>query len=163
MPEITPHSTPPETKSSRFRLIDFIVFAVIAVVIVVLSLTLIGKLRLKSEVSGAQVVADRVISDISKQNGAEARSLGDKKFQNLNSTTKLNSIFKSASQLAKGQPTVVRKTVDNTKQAQNVYFIYKYGDKSPYYIRINTSKLDGSDKWQLVGISGNASQAALLK
>ena len=163
MPETSLPTTTEPTVKKRFGVFDILIFLGIAAVIVVLLVTIFSKLSLKHEVSSARVIADRTISDISKQNGADARTLGDKKFQASNSAAKLKAVFTSASAFAKGTPTIVRQTVANTKQAQNVIFIYKYGSKTPYYFRITTSKPAGSGTWQLVGIGGNSSEAALLK
>lgn len=146
----------------RFKLTDIFVFVVLLVVIVALAITLFGKLNLKHEVSSARAVSDRVISDIGKQNARGASALGDSQFQARHSEMQLKQLFTSTAQIAKGNPSVDRQIVSNGKNLQMVNIIYKYSSKPPYFIRITVDKTSTSHKWELVGISGNSSEAALI-
>lgn len=146
----------------KFKVTDIVIFLVLVVVIIALLVTLLGKLRLKHEVSSARVVSDRLISDISKKDTNNARGLGDAKFQAKNSNAQLAALFDSIVTTAPGKPKVDRQIVSNANHTKGVYVIYKYGNKTPYYIRVAVSRTDRANKWQLVGISGDSSETALI-
>lgn len=144
----------PRQARRGLKLIDIIMAVVIVAVIVFLSVILIGKLRLKHEVSTARVVADRVLHDIISANAKDARSLGDQKFQADHSTAELQDLFKNASTYAKGSPDLERQLVNNGSAGQTVTFVYHYGSSKPYYFQIKVDKPAHANSWQLTGISG---------
>lgn len=165
MPEII-HSEQldrPTHGPRQFKLLDIVLFVVIGVVIVVLALTLIGKLRLRNEVAGAKTVADKVVAYIPKQQAADIRKLGSSNFQKAFSEQTLASALTGVHSKTTGQPTIEKQIVSNDTKAQNVVFVYKYGGKTPYYFRITVSKPAGDSTWKLIGLSGNDKLSELVK
>lgn len=162
MAESTEPQLPSSQRRRRFKLLDVLIFLIVVGVIAALGITLMGKLHLKHEVSDARLVSDRIVRDISTENAADARSLGDASFQAVHSTAQLKSVFISAKEVAKGHAVVDRQTVSNAKDLQVVNIIYVYPSKPPYYIRVAVAKTHSNAKWQLVGITGNSSEARLI-
>lgn len=162
MPEVFEPQTFHDKKHRQFTVIDGVIFIVVLGVIIVLVVTIMNKLSLKHEVSAAQRVTNHLISDVARQDAADAHKLGDPKFQAAHSTKQLAQIFSSVTDISKNPTTIDRSIVSNTKQAQTVYVIYKYSSKTPYFIRVTASKLSNSSTWQLTGISGNNTEAPLI-
>lgn len=156
-PAIRPHR-----RSRRLKPFDVIFIVVVVALCVVLLRILLGQLSLRNEVSGAKVITNRVASDIRKVDATDVYKLAGSKFQADHSTAQLQSLFKSVNQYATGTPVIVKQTVANSNASDNVAIIYKYAPSKPYYIRITVSKPKNVSTWQLVGLSGNDSEAALL-
>jgi hypothetical protein len=156
--------TPPARRRSKPKATDFIIFAIILVVIIALVATIIGRLSLKHEVAAARPVADSVISRIAHNDPAGIRSLADKKFQSDHTVAELKPIITPLAQIyGKTPPTVDRQIVANTKRAQNVIFIYKYNRlKVPFYVRVTISQPHGSSAWKLVNFGGNTDETTVL-
>jgi hypothetical protein len=150
------------TKKPRSRIIDVIIGLAVLAVIVVLLLTLLSQLRLKHEISAATAVTDRMITDIQKQSGADAHSLGDATFQKQNPTALLTAQFKAVNSHVHGTAVRDRTTITNTKSGQAVSVIYKYASKPTFYIRVITTKPKGASSWHVVNLSGNPKESALL-
>ena len=164
--EVVVIAPPTEPKAKRkIHPMDVIGFSVVAVVIVVLSITLNSKLNLKHEVANAQVPADKVAHDIAVNNVADARKLANKGFlADPSNTASMSKFFKSMSEIySKTTPTVAAKIVGNNATGQNVAFVYEYDRlKLPYYVRIDVVKPAGSSTWQLRAIHSNTSKDVLV-
>jgi len=164
---------PTAKRRRKVRVTDVIFFAIIAVVIISLSVFIANRLKLKHEVSDAKVVANQVIADLAKQDTAGIRSLGDKQFQAKNSAASLNAHLTATdvngtkitfAQLYGGTtPTIVQQIVANNSRGQHVTLIYEYNAlKAPFFVRVDTAKAPGSDKWTLQAFSASANEANLL-
>jgi hypothetical protein len=147
----------------KIKTSDIIIFAVMAVVIGVLAVTLIGKLQLKHDVASAHTVTDKVITDIAKRDGAAARKLGSPKFQSSYSAEQLTTQFKNIEIVTGGKATVDHETLSKGKTGRTVFIIYKYPPhlaNQSYFVRVAASPND-KGKWQLTNISGTADEASL--
>ena len=153
----------PVRNRRRIKLTDILFILGFVAVIAVLSLMLVRQLSLKHEVADAKVVANRVITDVQKQRASDALDLGDKTFQENHSPQELQSLFKAAQLYVSGSATVSKQVVTNSKKNDVVSIIYKFHTKKPYYLRVTVGKINGTDKWYLIGLGGNASEATLLK
>lgn len=149
-----------ERQKRKLKVTDIIFIVVILVVIIALLITLTGKLHLKSEVSAARKITDRLITDISKVNGTDAKSLGTPQFQSQNSASNLNTQFEAVNTHTNGSASVVRQTVDHKSKPDTVFIIYKYGGKTPYYIRVAAAQSNGA--WHLVSLLGSANETKLI-
>lgn len=161
MADASADSALPRRPRRGLKLIDIVMVVVTVAIIVFLSIILIGKLRLKHEVSTARVVSDRVLHDIVSVNAKDARSLGDQKFQADHSAAELQDLFKNASTYARGTPDLERQMVNNGDTGQAVTFVYRYGSSKPYYFQIEVDKPAHANNWQLAGISGGNSVTGL--
>lgn len=148
----------------KLKISDIIVFAVLAVVIIVLIMTILSKLSLKHEVTQAQVVSDKVISYMAKQNTTAIRTLGDKNFQSDHTASELSTAltFKTtppitfAALYGDAKPTVDQKIVTNNTRGQHVVIIYRYDKlKVPFFVRIDTIKAPGDSQWHLQALSAS--------
>jgi len=167
MTETTEPAAVPNQKAKRaikIRPTDVVIFAVMAVIIVVLAITLTSKLQLKHDVSNARVVSDKVIADIGKRDGTAVRSLGDKKFQALYTADQLTTQFKNIAIVTGGKATVDKQIVSHGKTGKTVFIVYKYPPKiakQPYFISVSVSP-DKNGTWQLTHIGGSADENAAL-
>ncbi len=160
-------SSPPEEPKPKRKIqtMDIIGFGVIAVVLLVLSITLVSKIKLKHEVTTAQVTAYQAAHDIATNNVTAARKLASKDFlTDPANTTDMPKFFKSMADIySTTTPKVVTKTVGNNSSTQNVAFIYEFDRlKLPYYVRIDVVKPTTGGTWQLRAIHSNTSEDALL-
>lgn len=155
----------------KLKISDIVIFAVLTGVIILLAVTLIGKLNLKHEVAQAKTVADKVVSDMAKQNTAGIRALGDKKFQADHTATELSTAltFKTtppitfAAMYGDSKPTVAERIVANNSRGQHVVIIYRYDKlKVPFFVRIDTIKTPGAGAWHLQALSASQDEASLL-
>ena len=152
-----------EVKAKRgVKLTDIIIGVVFVIICGFLLSALLHQLSLKHEVTAAKTVSNRVITDISKDDAADARSLGRASFQKAHSNSQLSALFKQIPNYAKGTPAVDRQTVTNDKSGQAVAIIYKYPKSPVFYIRVIIIKPTGATKWQLATITGNTTEKPLL-
>jgi hypothetical protein len=149
-------------KKRRLRSTDGLILVVVVVIIGFLLHTLLSQISLKHEVSGATAVTDRMITDIQKQNGADARNLGDKSFQAKNNAADLSSLFKAVNSHTHGTAIRDHTTVTNDKSGQAVSAIYKYADKPAFYVRVIVTKPKGATTWHVVNLNGNTKETPLL-
>jgi hypothetical protein len=160
-PAVLNHET---RRKLKVRPTDLIVFAIMAIVIVVLAITLTSKLQLKHDVSNARVVSDKVITDIGKRDGVAVRSLGDKKFQSLYTADQLTTQFKNIALVTGGKATVDKQIVGHGKNGKTVFIVYKYPPKiakQPYFISVSVSP-DKNGTWHLTHIGGSADESTAL-
>jgi hypothetical protein len=154
----------PAPKKLKVKVTDIITFGIIIVVIVVLAVTLAGKLRLKHDVSSAQTVSDKLITDISKRDGKAALSLGSTKFKQMYTSATLDQQFQAIELVTNKMPAIDRKIRSQSSNGTVVYLIYKYPPHlagQPYFIRAAiTQSKDGT--WQLTNIAGSADENNLL-
>lgn len=150
----------PATKS-RFRLLDVVISLIILAIIVILAVILFKQLHIKHEVSAATGVSDQILTDIRRGDAQTVYNLGDARFQKDNSVDQLRSDITALNQTATGTPTVVRRTLLHGTQTDSVSVIYKFGSKTPYYLRVITTDENGS--WKLYSLTGNSSENPLLK
>ena len=124
---------------------------------------IIHNVQLHREAIQAQVVADKVVKRLGKQDIAGIRALADKKFRSDNSTTTLQPLVKPIAQIYGGTtPVIDRTVVSNTTKAQYVTFIYRYDRlKVPFYVRVGMSRPNGSSDWQLVNLGANLDESQL--
>jgi hypothetical protein len=166
--------TPTRKRRLAVRPLDVIVIAVITIVVIALVIFIIGRLSLKHEVSQAKTVSDKVIAALATQNTGTIRSLGDKKFQAKNSAASLSSALTFHPENSKpitfaqmygdSTPTVDRQIVANNKTGQHVAIIYRYDKlKVPFFVRIETAKMLGSNIWTLQSLSASSNEAGLLE
>jgi len=158
--------------SRKLKISDIVIFTVLAVVIILLTVTLVSKLNLKHEVAQAKVVADKVVHDMSKQNTAGIRALGDKKFQADHTAAELSTAltFKTTPPITFSQlygdskPTVDRQIVANNSRGQHVAIVYRYDKlKVPFFVRIDTIKAPGTAQWHLQALSASQDEVSLLE
>jgi len=147
----------------RIKLSEILLLIVLLALCIFLVKMLADQLSLHHETQAAKTVSNRVIDDIAKQNAADARSLGDSGFQKAHSAAQLTALFKQAALITHGKPMIVKQLVNNDKYGQAVGVIYRYPDKPVYYVRIVVTKPKGATTWHMTSISGNASEASLLK
>jgi len=160
-PEPRTVETPPAPRRLKFKISDAIILAVIVAVIVLLSVFLVGKLRLKHDVAQAQTVSDKVIADFQKRDGAAVRKLGSSKFQSTYSADVLTKQFKAVNVATSQTPKLDHTTVSSGSKGRTIFFIYKYSAlKVPFYVRTALSEQAGA--WRLTNISGNADESQLL-
>lgn len=154
---------PMETKKKRRKLVktnELIIGIVFIAVCAVLVVTIVNKIRLHRDVTAAQAVSDKVITDINKRDGAGIRSLGSPGFQKIYTATELTKDFKSVEIATLKMPDLDQQIVVDGSNGRTVYFIYKYGAlKVPFYVRTTIHKQSGH--WYLTGVNGNADEGAL--
>lgn len=148
----------------KLKMSDIIIFAAILVVIALLVATIVNRLNLKHEVSGARTVSDMVISKMAKQDASGIRALADKKFQSDHSSAELAPLLKPIAEIyGKTTPVIDQQIVSNNDKAQNVTFVYRYDRlKIPFYVRIGTTKPKNSSTWYLVNLGGSPDETKLL-
>lgn len=144
----------------RFNIGDAIFVLAFLIIVVALSITLINHIVAKRDVAGAQAVADKVIADIGKRDGAAAYKLGTKQFRSQITAEKLDQQFKDVQVATKGTPTLDRKILYKGPAGKSVYLIYKYPGAVPYYVRVASTTESGD--WKLSSISGNIDESKLL-
>lgn len=150
-------------RAHRFKLLDVIVTVVIVLIIGALAYTLLSQLRLKHEVAAARAVSDQMITAIHNTDASSARKLGDKTFQQQNSTTSLTAQFEAVdTYTAKATAVSDKTTVTNENGVQAVSVVYKYSSKKPFYVRVIVTKPKGASSWHVVDISGNIKESPLL-
>lgn len=156
----------PTKKRPKIKPTDIVVFAVIIVVIVVLSTYIFNQLSLKRNVSNARIVTDKVITAVEKEDGMAARRYGSDKFKSTYSADALTKQFKAIELVTSaGTPTVDHQTFSGgtAKTGKSVFIIYKFPPKlakQPFYIRVSVNDKAGS--WQVVNIAGSADESSLL-
>jgi uncharacterized protein YneF (UPF0154 family) len=150
------------TKKRRLRVLDIAIAVVVVLIVGFLVHTLLTQLSLKHEVSGATAVTDQMITDIQKQNGTNAHTLGDSSFQKQNPASLLTAQFKAVNSHVHGSAVRDHTTVTNDKTGQAVSVIYKYADKPTFYIRVIVTKPKGASAWHVVNLNGNTKETALL-
>jgi hypothetical protein len=156
---ITPETEPKPRRKLKIKISDVIALVIIVAVIIGLSVFIVNKITLKHDVADARIVADKVIADLQKRDGAAAYKLGNKKFQKSYTADALTKQFKAVEVATLKKPALDRTTVSSDKHA--VVFVYKYTAlKVPYYVRVILS--DKAGPWQLTNISGNADESQLL-
>lgn len=156
----------------KVRPTDIIIFAVIIVVVVSLSVFIVKRLTLKHEVAGAETVSSKVIADLSKQDTAGIRALGDKSFQTKNSAKSLDTALtfhdqdgtaiKFSDMYGDTTPTVDKQIVANNSRGKHVAIIYRYNKlKVPFYVRVDVLQAPNSSKWTLQGLSASSDETSL--
>jgi hypothetical protein len=161
MSEDTKHT---EAKAKRRKKLikpsELIIGIVFIAVVAVLGMTLVNKITLKRDVVSARSVSDKVISNISKRDGAAIRAAGSPQFQSAYSAAALTQEFKSVEVATLKTPTLDRQIVIDTPAGRTVYFVYEYTAlKVPFYVR--TTIQHDSGHWYLTNISGNIDESAL--
>lgn len=162
----SPQSAQPAAQSTRRRLkvTDLIIAIIFVLIVAILAVVLLRQLSLKHEVSDARVTANRVLSDLQKQDANDMHNLGDKTFQSSHSTAELQQLSENATTFVSGPSIIINQAVTNDSKGQKVDFVYKFTpNKKPYYIGIVVNKLKGSTSWHLISLSGNSDQSALPK
>ena len=147
----------------RFRLTEVLLLILLLAIGVFLGKMLLEQLHINNEVHAAKTVSNRVIQDIKKQDAADARKLGDAGFQKAHSETEMTALFKQAAKVTHGNPVIDKQIVNNDKYGQAVGIIYRYPGKPVYYVRIVVTKPKGANSWHMTSISGNTTEAPLLK
>lgn len=161
-----------KTRRFKVKVSDIIIFAVIAAVIVGMTIFIVHRLSLKHEVSQAQPVADKVVTALSKQDTQSLRMLGDKSFQAKNSAESLNAHLTAtntdgkpitfAQLYGKSKPVLDTQIVANNTRGQHVVFVYKYTRlKAPLYVRIDTVEPSHQSKWYLQALTVGTDEAAM--
>jgi hypothetical protein len=159
---ITSAESGTKKRKASLKRSDMIIFGIILVVIVVLGVTLMNKLQLKSDVNHARTISDQVVADIDKRDGEAARKLGNKKFQDSYTAKQLTDQFKTIQLATDKKPTIIQQTVGGEKGKKVVYMFYQYPPKlanKSFFIRVAVTQ--NGDKWQLTSISGSADAASL--
>ncbi len=134
---------------------DIIIFAAVAVVAIALLYTLVTKLTLKHDVSGATKVTDMVVADIAKQDSKAALQLGSAALKSKNTPAQMANSFAQIKPFTRGTPKIYSRTYDkNTKGGKSVFVIYVYPSNPAFFLRVVVQNLDG--KWELVNIAGNS-------
>ena len=150
---------------------DIVVIMITIAVIVGIVIFAVSRLALRKETASAKLVASEVVSALSKQDVATLRSLGDKTFQEQNSTKSLNAelTFRTTPSITfsemygKTKPIIVQQIVTNNSRGQHVMIIYRYDKlKIPFYIRIDTIKPPHSTHWYMQALGANVSESTLL-
>lgn len=136
---------------------------IVLVIAAIAGFIVIHTMQLHREAAQAQVVANKVIQRLDKQDVAGIRTLADKKFQADNSADKLEPLVKPIAQIyGNSTPVVDQTVVSNTDKAQYVTFIYKYGRlKVPFYVRVGMSRPNGTGTWHLVNLGANLDESQL--
>lgn len=163
----------PAQPGSRLKLRDIIIFALLAIVCIILVITIVGKLNLKQQVAQAKIVSDKVVSAMAKQDTSAIRALGDAKFQAKNSAATLDSALTFrpvgtapitfAELYGDTKPTVDRQIVVKNSTGQHVAIVYRYTKlKVPFYVRIDTTKAPGTQTWHLQALSAGPDETKLI-
>ena len=150
-------------KKQRIPYKDVVAVAIIAVIIAGFVGLMISKASLKRDIAGAQIVADKVIADVSKKDGAAARKLGNAEFQKLYTDKTLTKQFQAISEATVGTPSIDYQSLSDKDSKKTVYTVYKYpprlADRS-FYIGVVVTQ--SHDTWKLVNISGSADRSKLF-
>lgn len=151
----------PTLKPRRIRVTDILLVVIFVAICGVLIRTMWSQMSLKHEVTSAQVVSDKVVEDIAKQDASAAHDLGSADFKTHHPASQLTGLFQNAQPYIKGTRSVDKRTISNQSHNQTVYVVYRYGGSKPYFIRIAVTKPAGEPAWQLNGISGNPDESQL--
>jgi hypothetical protein len=146
---------------------------------VVLLLLLVGGVAIaftrhqlvKNQEAHAKVVADKVITDMGRQDTAAIISRSDSSFQKKHTAAELsdkltfnygNTPLTFSEVYGNYKPSVQRTIVANNPDGQHTSFIYVYNKlKVPFYIRLDLTKTPGSDQWKLSALSANSTESKL--
>lgn len=161
--EAVVHEAAKSRRKLRVKTSDIIIFAVLLVIIGVLTMTLIGRLQLKHDVANARVVTDKVIADVANRDGGAIWNLGSSKFKSTYTAQKLTDQVKAVELVTGGKATVDREIMSHGTKGNTVLIVYKYPPKlanQPYYLQVAVSP-DKSGKWQVVNLSGSADKSYL--